>query len=99
MKYCVYKIEVNGVIRYIGRTNDFKRRSNEHRRGLKKGLKKKLYDTIKEQFGEEYELSIEVLETFKTKVESKRYEMYLILKIWWENKPEFPLYQTIPPII
>ena len=36
MKFIVYKIEIEGVVRYIGRTNNLKTRQWQHRNAFKK---------------------------------------------------------------
>ena len=51
MKHIVYKIEIEGVVRYIGRTNNIKRRTYQHKMDLKSrfnglGTPKKFYDNL-----------------------------------------------------
>lgn len=102
MIYTVYKILHNGKSIYIGRTNNIQRRSKEHNRSYKNSLLapdckkiKQLYKYLKEEgFTDKIEL-IEV-KSFKSKVESKRYEMLLILIDHF--KEESNLKQQVPNI-
>jgi predicted GIY-YIG superfamily endonuclease len=97
LKYHVYQIEIEGVVRYIGRTNDLHRRELEHKRGLKTGFNKELYNHIRLEFGEEYDgLELKLVRSFKKKVDSKRYETYLILENYFSG---WTLLQSIPPLL
>jgi hypothetical protein len=72
-QYIVYKIVVDGIIRYIGRTNNLNRRYNEHKKLIAKGKSKPLYDYAKSideveketgidfffQFNDEFEENLE----------------------------------------
>lgn len=91
--YIVYKVKIMDSIRYIGYTNDIKRRQYNHNYLLKKGKKKILYDELRKL----NILSIELLpiKYFKTKVEAKRYECLLILNDHFTNKQ---LLQKVPRI-
>lgn len=81
--YFVYKIENKDKIIYIGRTNNIKRRTYQHNYNIRKGKGGNLYDYCKANNITEVELI--VIREFKTKVESKRWEAYLILDSYFND--------------
>lgn len=83
MTYTVYKIEIDGIIRYIGHTNNIKRRQTQHNYLFKKGKKKELYDNITDR---SIRLVLTPLREFKSKTDAKRYECLLILQDFFDNK-------------
>lgn len=93
MIYIVYKIEVDGVIRYIGHTNNIKRRQTQHNYLFKKDKKKDLYYKIKLSHSE-YKFNLVEIKRFKSKTEAKRWEALLILldhfrrKNLWQKPPQ-----------
>lgn len=93
--FYVYVIKYNDEIIYYGRTNDIKRRQYEHNYQLKRGNGNLLYTYLKEN--KVSEIVLESIYEYKTKVESKRMEMYLILKYYFSEN-EFGLKQKIPNI-
>jgi predicted GIY-YIG superfamily endonuclease len=93
--YWVYRVEVLGTTRYIGYTDDLTRREKQHNYlCFKVGKKKKLYDGIKKSPGIKT-IELTPIKTFRTKIEAKRYEAFLILNDYF-NKKE--LWQHIPKI-
>jgi predicted GIY-YIG superfamily endonuclease len=90
----VYSILWNDNCIYIGRTNNIKRRSAEHRRALKNGKKKLVYDFLREQ-NYEGDIELMVLMSYKSKTEAKRMEMFLILSDHFGPKK---LKQQVPNI-
>ena len=101
MNYQVYKIEINGIVRYIGHTKDIIKREYQHNYLLKKGYKKPLYDKIRELYPDGYRISLNPLEGFKYSkmVDAKRKEMQLILANYFIHCPLLmELYQKIPNI-
>jgi predicted GIY-YIG superfamily endonuclease len=92
----VYQIKVNDVVRYIGRTNDLKRRLYEHKRGFRLENKKELYDKLRElQLGEEV-IILEPIKSFRKKTDAKRWECFLILQDYFNE--ERKLWQKVPRI-
>ena len=92
---CVYMIKVNGIVRYIGRTNDLVRREAQHNYlCFKKLTKKQLYKEIRK-----YEtlttIKLQKVKSFQSKVDAKRWECYLILNDYFGKKQ---LWQTVPRI-
>ena len=91
MIYTVYKIEVDGITRYIGHTNNLKRRQTQHNYLFRKGKSKDLYDNITDR---DYKFKLIPLREFKSKVEAKRWECLLILtdhfgdKLLWQKPPQ-----------
>lgn len=95
MPYSVYYIEINGIKRYIGHTNDLKRREKEHnQRCFKTENKKLLYHNIKNETGEK-NIILKLIKIFTTKTEAKRYEALLILL---DHFGEKNLWQKVPSI-
>jgi len=94
--YTVYKIEVNGIVRYIGRTNNLHRRSLSHNNLFKKGFDKELYNKLREE-GFEGKIELLPIHICGNKVESKRFEMYSILVDYFKFEGK-NLWQNIPNI-
>lgn len=93
--YSVYKIDVNGITRYIGYTKSLKVRQTQHRYMYKKGLKKLLYNNLRQLYGDDYKIELIEIRSFKSKVESRRFEALLILTDWFGGRS---LWQY-PPVI
>lgn len=91
MIYTVYKIEVDGITRYIGHTNNLKRRQTQHNYLFRKGKSKELYDNITDS---EFRFKLIPIKEFKSKTEAKRWECLLILqdhfdeKLLWQKPPQ-----------
>lgn len=92
--YWVYRIDINGLTRYIGYTDDLIRREKQHNYLCFKACKKKkLYDGIRST---DLDLIIvKPLKSFKTKIEAKRWECFLILNDYFGKKE---LWQNVPKI-
>lgn len=90
----VYVIKIEGVVRYIGITNNIKTRQSQHRRDLKNfnGKGKYLYKMIRES-GLELNIELEVIYEFKNRGDAARMECFLILKDYFGDKE---LYQSYP---
>lgn len=82
--FYVYSISPDGIRRYIGFTNNIKRRQTEHNRD-RWSLKKKFYFWVNERFPNEA-LQLDIIATFETSIEAQRYEAYLILQDHFNNK-------------
>lgn len=97
--YIVYKIVINDIVRYIGHTNNIPRREKEHNYSFKKGFKKDLYNFIRAESTitnfDGYIITLIPIKEFKKKVDAKRYEMYLILDDYFNQKI---LKQKVPNI-
>lgn len=91
----VYTIETDGIVRYIGRTNNPKRREYQHNYNLKKGKSSQFYDFCYEN--NINEVSLKVIREFSSKTEAKRYEMFLILIHHFEDNFD-ELFQKVPNI-
>jgi predicted GIY-YIG superfamily endonuclease len=90
----VYKIEVGGVVRYFGYTNDLKKRKWQHNYlCFKKNYKKDLYNRIRIMKASEIELI--PIRAFDDKVDAKRFECLMILKDYFSERQ---LWQSIPKI-
>lgn len=92
MTYTVYKIEIDNIVRYIGHTNNLKRRQTQHNYLLKKGVKKDLYDNISDK---STKITLIPMREFKSKVDAKRYECLFILTDYFTQKK---LWQKLPKI-
>jgi predicted GIY-YIG superfamily endonuclease len=92
-KHWVYKVVVDGSIRYIGYTNDLMRRQKQHNYLIKMGKKKMLYDEVR-KLGLK-EIKLVTVKTFYNRVDAKRYECLLILLDYFKDKK---LWQRIPRI-
>lgn len=89
----VYQIEILGIIRYIGISNNIKLRTSQHNRGIRKCDKKLFYDYCREYGITSVELT-PIIEC-KDRTTAKRWEMYMILDDWSKNRE---LKQVIPGI-
>ncbi|MCZ2339251.1 MAG: GIY-YIG nuclease family protein [Chitinophagales bacterium] len=89
--FCVYQVKVNDVVRYIGVTNNLKRRVSEHKRYIKSGKSKYLYEMIRSAG----DVSIEFSEVcqFDKKIDALRMEAYMILTDYYDKKL---LWQSAP---
>ena len=95
-KFKVYKLTY-GDYYYIGRTNNIKRRLNEHNSSYKKGKNKIFYNLLRQDNVEDLKASVEVeiIGEYNTLADSKRFELYTILDYHFKGKN---LYQKIPNI-
>lgn len=93
MKYIVYGIYHDNKCRYVGLTNNLKRRTYQHNYLLNKGKDKMIYNYLREE-GVDM-IVLKPLWEYKTKVEAKRKEMFLILADHFVGKY---LKQKIPNI-
>jgi predicted GIY-YIG superfamily endonuclease len=94
--YSVYKIIVAGKVRYVGYTNNVKRRELEHNNlcfSVKK--RKEFYNKLRQFHPEIKEIKLEVCKRFKSKVKAKRYECLLILFDYFKEQE---LWQRVPRI-
>lgn len=89
--YYVYCIKIDGVIRYIGFTDNLKRRFTQHKLGFKRADKKLIYKRVSEMV--EPTIEFEMIREFENKGDAKRWEAYLILKDYFKNKQ---LWQSFP---
>ena len=93
--YIVYSINYLDNIIYIGRTNNIKIRQYQHNNlCFKKLMNKEVYNFIRENTNIK-QIDLVIIKIFKTKIESKRYEMLLILQSYFNS---YKLYQKIPNI-
>lgn len=92
--FWVYQIEIGGVIRYIGYTNDLIKREKQHNYLCFKTNKKKLLYNSVRKLGIK-EIKLKPLKPFKDKVDAKRWECYLILNDWFNGRL---LWQRVPKI-
>lgn len=91
----VYRIEIEGITRYIGYSEDLTKREKQHNYLCFKKMKKKiLYDNIRKQTGIK-SIELRGLKSFKTRIEAKRFECFLILNDYF-NKKEY--WQRVPRI-
>lgn len=94
--YWVYRIEISDKTRYIGYTANIETREKQHNYlCFKKGKKKVLYDNIRKERPRLNEIKLRAIKSFRTKVEAKRFECFLILNDYF-NKKE--LWQKVPRI-
>jgi len=101
--FTVYKIEVNNVIKYIGYTNNLKRREKEHIRAIYNikniAYNKEFYKYYREVYNDKESgcnvLKLGIIKEFKSKIDAKRYEAFLILNDYFSNKV---LIQKVPNI-
>lgn len=94
--YTIYKIELGGICRYIGLTDNLRRRQSQHRRDSKKDdLTKSLYK-MKRQLHQDEEITLQIVHTTDKKIEAIRLEAYLILR---DHFLEGNLWQSPPHII
>ena len=92
MTYYVYEIKIDDVVRYIGTTNNLKRRQTQHNYLLRKGHTKELYEKIR-LYSNDKNIVLDVRFETNNKTEAMRYEALLILKDWFDDKK---YYQTPP---
>jgi predicted GIY-YIG superfamily endonuclease len=92
-KTYLYKVEISGIIRYYGITNDLKRRQSQHNLGLHKREKKELYDFLVEQ--EIDKITLIEVQIFKKRIDAKRMEAFLILEDYFSKKE---LKQKVPSL-
>jgi predicted GIY-YIG superfamily endonuclease len=90
--FYVYKIEISGVVRYIGMTDNLKRRQNQHTRAYIKGDSKYLYKQIRLNAPDE-PISLEIVREFDNRGDCKRYEALLILENYFRDRN---LWQSFP---
>lgn len=91
MNYYVYEIKIGEVRRYIGVTNNIKRRQTEHNRGIKVNHKKMLYQKLREL--EIIDIKIEPIANFKNKIDANRFEAMIILEDFFSSNL---LWQKVP---
>ena len=92
--FVVYTVVYNLIPIYIGYTGVLKARQYQHNRLFKKGYKKELY-TFLRSVGFEGEIELIPIKAFKTKIEAKRWECYMILQDYFGN---LTLKQKVPNI-
>ena len=89
--YFVYEIVVDGIRRYVGITDNIKRRQSQHRRDLK--VKPKyLYRMIREN-SPETTISLNVIKECENKGDCVRWECKMILDDYFGEKK---LWQSFP---
>lgn len=94
--YYIYSIKLGGLTRYIGMTNNIKRRQSQHRTDSKKLDLTKSFYKMKRQLHLEEEIVLEVIYQTEKKIEAIRMEAYLILK---DHFADAQLWQSPPQII
>jgi len=87
----VYEIIIDGVRRYVGITNNIKRRQSQHIRDLK-SKDKYLYKMIRENSPETI-ISLNIIAQFDNKGDAARWECKLILDDYFSDKN---LWQSFP---
>jgi len=99
MMYVCYKIEIEGIIRYVGMTNNLSRREYQHKTDCfnekSKQYNKKLYKWIREHNYTNDDIVLIPIYNSRNRVECKRYECRLILNDFFDKK-EF--IQNVPNI-
>ena len=101
--YFVYNIEYKNKIIYVGYTKDIIKREKQHiylcYKQNNKSYNKQLYVYIRKEYSDKEQgkniIKLNKIKEFKTKVEAKRYEMFLILTDYYNKKQ---LLQKIPNI-
>ena len=88
----VYEIRINDVRRYVGVTDDIKRRTYEHNHHYKIGKKKELYTELR-NLNWSAPLELRVLFTFGKKSDAEKMEALLILMDYFTKKD---LWQAAP---
>lgn len=88
--FYVYKL-TSGDIEYIGHSKQPETRYKQHLYNIDSNTPGKFYNAVKWQ----EKPSIEILAAFKTKPDAKRFEVYLILRKYFNGET---LYQRIPNI-
>lgn len=94
--YKVYNIIHGGKVVYVGRTTDLRVRERRHNLDYRKGVSKELYNFLRDEGVETIKLNL--IKEYKEKVQSKRFEMYLMLINYFENDMKLTLKQRIPNI-
>lgn len=90
--YYVYSIKIDGRRRYIGMTNDIKRRAAEHNRDSKAPNPKRKFYKMVQKNHPDAKLTLDIMATYDSKLAASRYEAYLILDDYFNrgdlwNKP------------
>ena len=95
-KFKVYKLSYREFY-YIGRTNNIKRRLNEHNSSFKRGNNKIFYNILRQHNVQDLKarVVVEIIGEYNSLADSKRFELYTILDYYFKNKN---LYQKIPCI-
>ena len=90
--YFVYYIMIDSKIRYVGITNDLKKRQYQHNyECFVKQTDKKLYKMVR--LNPKKDITLNVYKRFNTKSEAELYEAYIILKDYFSAKE---LWQALP---
>jgi predicted GIY-YIG superfamily endonuclease len=93
--FWIYRIDIDKKTRYIGYTEDIDRREKQHNYlCFSAGKNKELYNNIK-KLSKTKTITLTPIKTFRTKVEAKRYECFLILNDYFTKKE---LWQRVPRI-
>lgn len=80
--YVVYGIDILGVMKYVGMTNNIKRRQYEHRRMVSKS-DKELYTMMRLS---KEEPTLYILKEFEKKIDAVRFEAWLILDGYYNDR-------------
>lgn len=89
----VYRIIIDGYVRYVGVTNNVIRRTKEHVRAFKKGDNKYLYKKMREMHLDENYLVLEIISEELPILEARRLEAKIILEDYFSGKY---LFQSAP---
>jgi len=89
----VYRIVIDGYVRYVGVSNNVVRRGKEHVRAFKKGDSKYLYKKMREGGLDESYLILEVISDELTILDARRLEAKIILEDYFSGKY---LFQSAP---
>lgn len=90
--YYVYYILLDGKVRYVGITNNIKKREYQHNYDCwVKQTEKKLYNQLRKQ--PKTSMTLNIFKRFNQKSEAELYEAYIILKDYFGPKE---LWQTAP---
>lgn len=91
----VYRIEIDRITRYVGYTEDLIRREKQHNYLCFKAQKKKiLYNKIRNSTKEK-SIELKKVKSFKSRLEAKRFECFLILNDYFTKKE---YWQRVPRI-
>ena len=94
--YYVYKIKIDNKTRYIGFTQDITTREKQHNYlCFNQKKKKELYNNVRVFHPSVKRFELCMVKTFRTKIEAKRFECFLILHDYFTKKE---LWQRIPRI-
>jgi predicted GIY-YIG superfamily endonuclease len=92
--YYVYVIKINDKVRYIGITNNVKKREYQHNYECFNVKKDKiLYNNIR-KYNLLNKICLEIIEEFKSKSNAELYEAFLILRDYFSS--EKTLWQVAP---